>query len=58
MGIGGNHERAHGSIRFTFGRYNTIEDVDDIVVTLTEIVKDLREISPLGKEPDKKESER
>ena len=23
MGIGGDHERAHGSVRFTFGRYNT-----------------------------------
>ena len=58
MGIGGNHERAHGSIRFTFGRYNTIEEVDDIVVTLVEIVKDLRNISPLGKETDEKETER
>ena len=55
MGIGGDHERAHGSIRFTFGRYNTIEEVDDIVVTLTEIVKELRKISPLGKETNKKE---
>jgi cysteine desulfurase len=58
MGIGGDHERAHGSIRFTFGRYNSIEEVDEIVVTLGEIVKDLRKISPLGKETDKKESER
>jgi len=58
MGIGGDHERAHGSIRFTFGRYNIIEEVDEIVVTLGEIVKDLRKISPLGKETDKKESER
>ena len=58
MGIGGDHERAHGSIRFTFGRYNIIEEVDEVVVTLGEIVKDLRKISPLGKETDKKESER
>jgi cysteine desulfurase len=50
MGIGGDHERAHGSIRFTFGRYNTINEVDDIVGTLGEIVKELRNISPLGKE--------
>ncbi len=34
MGIGGDHERAHGSIRFTFGRYNTMSEVDDIVGTL------------------------
>jgi cysteine desulfurase len=50
MGIGGDHERAHGSIRFTFGRYNTMSEVDDIVGTLGEIVKELRIISPLGKE--------
>jgi cysteine desulfurase len=49
MGIGGDHERAHGSIRFTFGRFNTISEVDDIVGTLAEIVKELRIISPLGK---------
>jgi cysteine desulfurase len=58
MGIGGDHERAHGSIRFTFGRYNIIEEVDEIVVKLGEIVKDLRKISPLGKETNNKESER
>jgi len=58
MGIGGDHERAHGSIRFTFGRYNIIEEVDEVVVTLAEIVKDLRKISPLGKETNNKESER
>jgi cysteine desulfurase len=50
MGIGGDHERAHGSIRFTFGRYNVMSEVDDIVGTLAEIVKELRKISPLGKE--------
>lgn len=50
MGIGGDHERAHGSIRFTFGRYNTMSEVDAIVGTLAEIVKELRKISPLGKE--------
>jgi len=50
MGIGGDHERAHGSIRFTFGRYNTVSEVEDIVGTLSGIVKELRTISPLGKE--------
>jgi cysteine desulfurase len=50
MGIGGDHERAHGSIRFTFGRYNTMSEVDDIVGTLSEIIGELRKISPLGKE--------
>jgi len=50
LAIGGDHERAHGSVRFTFGRYNTMEDVDAAVKTLAEVVRELREISPLGKE--------
>ena len=54
MGIGGDHERAHGSIRFTFGRYNTMNEVDDLVSVLNEIVKKIRKISPLGKEEEKK----
>jgi cysteine desulfurase len=51
-GIGGDHERAHGSIRFSLGRYNTIEDADTVVDALEEIVSELRSISPLGKEND------
>ena len=58
MGIGGDHERAHGSIRFTFGRYNTLKDVDEIVGILSDIVKDLRNISPLGKDTTTKEGQR
>ena len=49
LSIGGNHERAHGSVRFTFGRYNTMEDVEAVVEAVTEVVASLREISPLGK---------
>jgi cysteine desulfurase len=49
LGIGGNHERAHGSVRFTFGRYNEERDVDAVVEAVTEVVADLRRISPLGK---------
>ena len=50
LGIGGDHERAHGSIRFTFGRYNQDEDVDRVAAALTEVIARLRAISPLGKE--------
>lgn len=53
FGIGGNHERAHGAIRFTFGRYNTMEDANAVVQTLAEVVPELRNISPLGKEKEK-----
>jgi cysteine desulfurase len=52
FGIGGDHERAHGSIRFTFGRYNTMEDADAVVDILAEVVQELRSISPLGKEKE------
>lgn len=47
MGIGGGHERAHGSIRFSLGRYNSIEEVDPLTEAMKDIVTRLREISPL-----------
>jgi len=50
LAIGGDHERAHGSVRFTFGRYNSMEDVDALMDNLAEVVTELRKISPLGKE--------
>jgi cysteine desulfurase len=50
LGIGGDHERAHGSVRFTFGRYNQERDVDAVVEAVAQVVADLRRISPLGKE--------
>ena len=49
LGIGGNHERAHGSVRFTLGRYNQDADVDAVVEAVAEVVTELRRISPLGK---------
>ncbi len=48
MGIGGDHERAHGSVRFTLGRYNTIDDVNAVIENVSEVVSELRKISPLG----------
>ncbi|MGD9143195.1 MAG: cysteine desulfurase family protein [Dehalococcoidia bacterium] len=49
-GIGGDHERAHGSIRISLGRFNTMKEVDAAVDTLAEVVRELRKISPLGKD--------
>ncbi len=53
LGIGGDPERAHGSLRITMGRYNNMEDVDAIADALVEVVTNLRKISPLGN-PDLK----
>ncbi len=50
LGIGGDHERAHGSIRLTAGRYNTMEEMDSVVDTITEVVGELRKISPLTRQ--------
>lgn len=49
LGIGGNHEQAHGSVRLTFGRFNRAEDVDAVAGALEDIIASLRRISPLGK---------
>ena len=38
-------ELAHGSIRFSFGRFNTMEDVDYVLEILPPIIKRLRAIS-------------
>ena len=48
LGIGGDPERAHGSIRITFGRFNTMQDADSIADALVEVVINLRKISALG----------
>ena len=45
--LGGDHERAHGSVRFAFGRYNRMSDADAVVDAVAEVVKELRSISPL-----------
>ena len=38
-------ELAHGSIRFSFGRFNTMEDVDHVLKVLPPIISRLRAIS-------------
>ncbi|OPX58353.1 MAG: putative cysteine desulfurase 2 [Methanomassiliicoccales archaeon PtaB.Bin134] len=47
MGIGGDHERAHGSIRYSLGRFNRPEEAGEVVEAMKDIVRRLREISPL-----------
>jgi len=47
--LGHNDELARGSIRFSFGKDNTDEDVDYAVEVLVAAVARLRELSPLNK---------
>ena len=49
LSIGVPAERAHGSIRFTLGRDNDLEQIDYTVDKLKETVERLRAISPLFK---------
>ncbi|MGB7055961.1 MAG: cysteine desulfurase family protein, partial [bacterium] len=50
IALGLLHEEAHGSLEITFGRYNEEEDVDAVLQVLPNIVKRLRQLSPLYKE--------
>jgi cysteine desulfurase len=45
--LGVPDERAHSSIRFGLGRFNTEEEVDYVAGRVVETVKRLRELSPL-----------
>jgi cysteine desulfurase len=45
--LGRSDELAHSSIRFTFGRFTTEEDIDFAVKLIKEKVSKLRELSPL-----------
>lgn len=43
-------ERIHGTLRFTVGDPTTKEDIDYVIEKLEEIVKKLRELSPVSRE--------
>jgi len=45
--LGAGDELAHSSIRFGLGRFNTEEEVDYVGNKVVEVVKKLRELSPL-----------
>jgi cysteine desulfurase len=47
MGMGFSHQRAHGSIRFSLSRFNTMEGIEYVVSNCKEVVEALRKISPL-----------
>ena len=47
LGIGLKPEEAHGSLRLTLGRYNTMDEIEYVSEVLPDIVKNLRNMSPL-----------
>ncbi|NPV93341.1 MAG: cysteine desulfurase NifS [Firmicutes bacterium] len=49
LALGLSHEVAHGSLRLSLGKDNTMEDVDRLMQVLPEIVSGLRAMSPLYK---------
>jgi cysteine desulfurase len=47
LAIGLSHEIAHGSLRFSIGKYTTKEEVDFVLDKLPGIIQRLRDMSPL-----------
>lgn len=47
LALGLPHEVAHGSLRLSFGDYNSVEDIDYILEVLPPIIERLRSMSPL-----------
>ncbi|MBQ9581642.1 MAG: cysteine desulfurase NifS [Synergistaceae bacterium] len=47
LALGLSHEMAHGSLRFTLGRYSTEDDIDYLLSVLPDIVARRRAMSPL-----------
>lgn len=54
LAIGLPHEKAHGSLRMTLSEENTKEEMDFVVENIKEIVKRLRDMSPLYEDFAKK----
>ena len=48
IGTGLPYEAAHGSLRFSLGRWTTKDDVEKVIEILPKIVKRLRNISPVN----------
>ena len=47
LAIGLPHEIAHGSLRISLSEFNTLEEVNYIIENVTQIVSNLRKMSPL-----------
>jgi cysteine desulfurase len=40
----------HGSIRFSLSRYNTAEEIDRVIEIMPGVIKELRQLSPFGRD--------
>lgn len=49
LALGLRHEDAHGSVRFSLSKYNTLEEMDYTIENVREVVEQLRLISPVGR---------
>jgi len=49
LALGLKHEDAHGSVRFSLSKYNTLEEMDFTVENVKDVVGQLRVISPVGR---------
>ncbi len=50
MALDSSPERAHGSLRLTVGRENTVAQIDRVLELLPPIVERLRSVSPMYKQ--------
>lgn len=48
--MGVPYTAVHGSIRFSLSRYNTEKDIDFVLEVMPDIVRELRELSPFGRD--------
>lgn len=49
LAMGLHHEQAHGSLRFTLGKWTTEDEIEKVISTLISVVARLRAMSPLLK---------
>jgi cysteine desulfurase len=49
LALGLAHEDAHGSLRLTLSKFNTMQEMQYVVTSAKEMVKRLREISPFSR---------
>ncbi len=50
--MGVPYTAVHGSIRFSLSRYNTDEEIDKVIELMPPIIKELRQLSPFGREKE------